>query len=126
MRTLVLCSALLLGLAFTGCGGGSGGQPDGVGNTCAEDADCVTGTCYLGPGGGYCTTECENEGSTEECPVDTICKPIQGGPARCLLVCGSETSCDGDADCADDFCPVGSSCVNVSDSEFDGCEPDPQ
>lgn len=126
MRILFLASCLFLGLGFVGCGGGDG-QPDGVGNVCEEDADCMTGNCYLGPGGGYCTTECDNEGATdEECPVDTICKPIQGGPARCLLICGSETSCDGADNCADDFCPDGSGCVNVSDSEFDGCEPDPQ
>jgi hypothetical protein len=107
------------------CGGcGSDSNPSGVGNHCEKDADCKIGACYLGPGGGYCTTECMTEGSTSECPVDTICKPIQGGARRCLLVCGSESSC-GEATCDADFCPSGSSCASVSNSTSRGCEPNP-
>jgi hypothetical protein len=96
----------------------------GVGNHCARDADCPTGTCYLGPGGGYCTVPCSDEGDTAACPVDTVCKPIQGGPARCLLICGSSSTC-GETSCGDGYCPTGSSCVSVSDTSARACEPLP-
>ena len=101
------------------------GNPSGVGNHCDNDADCQTGDCYLGPGGGYCTTACTNEGSTAQCPVDTVCKPIQGGAARCLLVCGSESACYGQTECKERWCPSGSSCVSVANADLWGCEPDP-
>lgn len=101
------------------------GHADGIGNYCESDADCETGECYIGPGGGYCTTECANEGSVDECPEDTVCKPIQGGARRCLLICGSESACDGHDDCDVEHCPDGSSCVNVSNTDHLACEPDP-
>ena len=128
MTARALVSAVLLANLALSCGddrNGGSGHVDGIGNDCASDDDCETGECYLGPGGGYCTTECVNEGSTDQCPADTVCKPIQGGPARCLLICGSATACDVDMDCADDYCPDGSSCVNVSQTEHLACEPDP-
>lgn len=115
--TLFIVAAFSLGLS---CGDGS----DGVGNSCEEDDDCDTGTCYVGPGGGYCTAPCENEGSVDGCPEDTVCKPIQGGPARCLLVCGSDSACE-DGACEDDECPSGSSCTDISDSDARACEPNP-
>ncbi len=100
-------------------------NPEGIGNACDSDDDCDTDDCYLGPGGGYCTTECQDEGSTGQCPFDTVCKPIQGGPSRCLLVCGSESACDGIDRCSDDYCPDGSSCVSVDSTDLRACEPDP-
>ncbi|MFB6375785.1 MAG: hypothetical protein ABEN55_22340, partial [Bradymonadaceae bacterium] len=100
--------------------------PSGVGNACESDEDCETGNCYQGPGGGYCTTECSGEGNRDECPVDTVCKPIQGGSARCLLVCGSTSACDDTGDCGDAECPSGSSCVTVSNTDRRACEPKPQ
>ena len=100
------------------------GNPDGIGNYCEKDQDCPSGTCYLGPGGGYCTSPCSKEGDTSECPADTVCKPIQGGPARCLLICGSSSSCD-ESHCPDEHCPSGSSCVSVSDTSARACEPNP-
>lgn len=100
-------------------------HPDGIGNACDADDDCETGECYLGPGGGYCTTDCSNEGSVDECPEDTVCKPIQGGARRCLLICGSESACDGHDDCDVEHCPDGSSCVDVGGTDHLGCEPDP-
>ena len=103
----------------------SGEHPDGIGNYCEADEDCETGECYLGPGGGYCTTECEDEGSVDQCPADTVCKPIQGGPARCLLICGSESACDGVEDCDLEYCPDGSGCVTVSETDHLACEPNP-
>ena len=115
--------------SLLGCGDddddGGAGHPQGVGNYCERDADCPTGECYLGPGGGYCTAECEDEGDTSACPADTVCKPIQGGPARCLLICGSDTSCADLDRCDDQYCPNGSSCVDISNSDFAGCEPNP-
>jgi hypothetical protein len=122
MRILIAAFACI-GFCFAACGDDD--NPGGVGNACVADADCDTDECYIGPGGGYCTTECENEGSTSECPVDTVCKPIQGGARRCLLICGSATSCGGADDCAPAFCPGGSSCVSISNSQFSACEPDP-
>jgi hypothetical protein len=118
MRTIV-CGASLFLLLFFGCGHSSG-----VGNACSEDRDCATGTCYVGPGGGYCTSPCSEEGDVSECPTDTVCKPIQGGDRRCLLVCGSESACDG-GECRDDFCPEGSSCIDVGNTDLRACEPNP-
>lgn len=123
MRT-TLIAVFACALLAWGCSDDSG-HPQGIGNACAEDADCATGTCYLGPGGGYCTSVCKNEGSTAECPVDTVCKPIQGGARRCLLVCGSDHYCPAGFDCDPSWCPDGSSCVTVSDTTLKGCEPDP-
>ena len=40
------------------------GHELGVGNKCEGDDDSETGTCYLGPGGGYCTSLCTDEGDT--------------------------------------------------------------
>lgn len=125
--TLVLAFlAPIAVLASPACEDDNDGHPDGIGNYCEADDDCSTGECYLGPGGGYCTTECANEGSVDECPEDTVCKPIQGGARRCLLVCGSESACDTLEDCQDDYCPSGSSCVSVGDTDLRGCEPDPK
>jgi hypothetical protein len=100
------------------------GHPQGVGNHCDHDPDCPTGTCYIGPGGGYCTSPCSDEGSTDQCPLDTVCKPIQGGATRCLLICGSSSTC-GEKDCPDAYCPSGSSCVSVSGTSSLACEPNP-
>lgn len=61
---------------------GGSGNPSGVGNSCTKNEDCSTNNRYLGPGGGYCATTCSDEGSTSQCPLDTICKPIQGGARR--------------------------------------------
>ena len=125
-RGLVV-TLVVAGLAFgPSCGSGGPGHPEGVGNACDEDRDCPTGTCYLGPGGGYCTAPCTDEGSTDQCPIDTVCKPIQGGARRCLLVCGTEHYCPPGVDCYDDWCPLGSSCVTVSHTTLRGCEPDPR
>lgn len=116
MQKFLVMAALCLGV--TACSG------TGVGNRCNVDDDCETGTCYVGPGGGYCTTPCENEGSTAECPQDTVCKPIQGGPRRCLLICGSESACR-DGACEESTCPDGSSCVAIGNTEVRACEPNP-
>ena len=137
VATTLVATTLLgaaLGLALVACGGSDDGvrvggpaNPSGVGNRCERDADCANGTCYLGPGGGYCTTPCSDEGSEAQCPLDTVCKPIQGGPRRCLLICGSASSCpDGREGCGDDFCPSGSSCVSVSETSARACEPEPR
>jgi hypothetical protein len=126
----VVLAALLLAppaLFAPGCGDDDDddGNPAGVGNYCERNEDCMTGECYLGPGGGYCTSPCDDEGSLSQCPEDTLCKPIQGGPRRCLLICGSVSACDGLDRCDDEFCPQGSSCVSVSNTDRKGCEPDP-
>lgn len=114
----------------TACGGsdstagGASGNPSGVGNSCTRNEDCATKNCYLGKGGGYCTTTCSDEGSSAECPLDTVCKPIQGGARRCLLVCGSASACR-ETTCAKDYCPSGSACVSVSQTTAKACEPEP-
>jgi len=108
---------------FTGLSCGDD-DSSGVGNFCESDDDCETDNCFLGPGGGYCTAPCQGEGSVDDCPEDTVCKPIQGGPARCLLICGSDSAC-ADGDCEDDECPSGSGCVSVDGTEARACEPDP-
>jgi hypothetical protein len=113
---------LFAALLLLGLGACSSGND--VGNSCDVDEDCRTGTCYVGPGGGYCTTPCETEGDTAACPTDTVCKPIQGGARRCLLVCGSQSSC-GHSSCPDGHCPSGSSCVSVGNTQLRACEPSP-
>jgi hypothetical protein len=117
-----------VGLAMSAaCGGDDNAgplNPAGVGNHCAKNEDCATLNCYLGRAGGYCTSACASEGDTSQCPLDTVCKPIQGGPARCLLVCGSASTC-GERTCPDAFCPIGSSCVSVSGTSLRACEPEP-
>lgn len=100
----------LLLLLVMACGG-----PDSedVGSSCDDDDDCAFGECYTESEPGYCTAECESEGSTDECPEDTVCKKIEGGPARCLLICED-----------DDHCPDNSECNDVPDSDgLRGCEP---
>jgi hypothetical protein len=117
-------AVILFCLATATCG--SDDNPAGVGNRCAKDDDCQTKVCYLGPGGGYCTAPCEREGDTSACPRDTVCKPIQGGPRRCLLICGSASTC-GQAACDKDFCPTGSSCVAIANTTTTrACEPSPR
>jgi hypothetical protein len=116
-----MVAVLLLG----GCGDDGPTHPEGIGNACTENDQCPTNNCYLGPAGGYCTALCFDEGSTAQCPVDTVCKPIQGGATRCLLICGSSHYCPEGFDCDPQWCPEGSSCVDVSNSEFRGCEPNP-
>ena len=102
-----------IALAHAGCSDDDDGNPSGVGNYCLDDEDCVLGTCFLRNGFGYCASPCEDEGSTSQCPPDSVCKPIQGGERRCLLVCGSESACRDRDDCGDSYCPAGSSCVDV-------------
>ena len=70
-------------LLTSACGDDGPLHPEGVGNACTEDADCPTNNCYLGPAGGYCTATCQDEGSTDQCPVDTVCKPA--GPLRRIM-----------------------------------------
>ncbi|MGM0557877.1 MAG: hypothetical protein ACQEVA_15940 [Myxococcota bacterium] len=123
IRAILLLIASCGLLVLSACG--DEGNPSEVGNACETDDDCETGNCYVGPGGGYCTTSCDSEGSTDQCPEDTVCKPIQGGPARCLLVCGSESACDDNGECGENECPSGSSCVDISDTDLRACEPDP-
>ena len=114
------------GTSGTPGAGASAANPEGVGDACSSDDDCRTGECYVGPDAGYCTTACTMEGSTSECPPDTVCKPIHGDPARCLLVCGSDSACSEDGECPDEACPDGSQCVTVADTSLRACEPNPK
>jgi hypothetical protein len=95
-----------------------------VGARCERDTDCRTGLCYVTRAGGYCTAACEAEGDTAACPRSSVCKPIQGGFIRCLLICGTTAACEG-TDCPMDFCPTGSSCAPVANSMLKACEPSP-
>jgi hypothetical protein len=121
----VLMAMVLVGVVGFACGDDDDEHPQGIGNHCEKDDDCPTKVCYLGAGGGYCTSPCATEGDTGACPVDTVCKPIQGGQRRCLLVCGSDSTCDEDS-CPALFCPTGSSCVSVSNTQLKACEPSPR
>jgi hypothetical protein len=124
-RPVALLAALWVAAAGCSDDDANFASATGVGNHCRTDGDCRTGECYLGPGGGYCTTLCDVEGDTAPCPLDTVCKPIQGGPRRCLLICGSDTSCGELQDCGAAHCPEGSSCVEVGDTHHQACEPIP-
>jgi hypothetical protein len=42
-----------------------------------------------------------------------------------LLICGSDSACRNNNECGRDYCPSGSSCIDVSSSDFSGCEPSP-
>lgn len=126
---LATVALALTGVTITssGCGDDDdeGGNPAGVGNHCDSNDDCRAGAeCYLGPGGGYCTTPCDLEGDTSACPADTVCKPIQGGPRRCLLICGSDSTCP-EPPCQERYCPSGSSCTDISGTDLTACEPNP-
>ena len=129
-RTLYLGVGLLLTLAsaLAGCEDDDDDDrlnPSGVGNRCARDADCETGGCFVRDGFGYCTKACNREGDTTECPLDSVCKPIQGGERRCLLICGSDTACGLLDRCERESCPAGSSCVGVANTTELACEPKP-
>ena len=132
LRPGSLASALVALFLAVGTHAGCGddddqprGNPSGVGNVCARDSDCETGKCFLRRAFGYCTKSCDREGDTAECPPDSVCKPIQGGERRCLLVCGSQTACASLDSCRPDYCPDGSSCVGVSNTDVLACEPEP-
>lgn len=122
------CVVLVVASAFAGCDddGDDRSNPSGVGNRCASDEDCETGTCFIRGDFGYCTKPCTVEGDTSECPPDSICKPIQGGERRCLLICGSETACGPLERCDRDYCPEGSSCGSVASTSLLACEPTPE
>lgn len=83
-----------------------------TGAECDDDGDCETGLCFTDSNPGYCTSLCLSEGSTEECPANTVCKPIQGGQLSCILICEEQS-----------HCPDNSDCNNVSDTDLMGCEP---
>ena len=126
--TWTLAFALLVPLGCGGSdgdGGDDGNNPANVGNYCESDDDCETDRCYQGPAGGYCTSKCSDEGATENCPEDTVCKPIQGQETRCLLICGSDSACDDSGACGEMECPDGSSCVDISGTDARACEPNP-
>lgn len=131
MTKTFFLGAAFIAIVVVACGdddannGSATGNAAGVGNYCVKNEDCPTNNCYLGPGGGYCTTTCADEGSVDQCPIDTVCKPIQGGARRCLLICGSKSTCDAPAGCDTNFCPSGSSCVSVSQTTNKACEPAP-
>jgi hypothetical protein len=73
--------------------------PGDVGSPCDGDEDCVFGECYTGSSPGYCTAECEDEGSTSQCPEGSVCKRIEGGPASCLVICVEDRECPGNSEC---------------------------
>ena len=123
MRRITIAVFTLL--IVNACGDDEPLHPEGIGNACTKNADCPTNNCYIGPAGGYCTATCQDEGNTAQCPVDTVCKPIQGGARRCLLVCGSKHYCPEGVQCEGEWCPAGSSCTDISNSTLKGCEPKP-
>ena len=99
---------LVLLVALAGCR-----ASEDIGNSCDDDDDCSFGECFTDSDPGYCTALCETEGSTSECPEDTVCKNIQGGPSRCILSCTEDQACPSNSECND---------VPSSDGEK-GCEP---
>src|SRR5687767_14470346 len=72
-----------------------------VGNACDDDDDCSFGECFTDSDPGYCTALCETEGSVSECPENTVCKNIQGGPSRCILSCTEDQACPSNSECND-------------------------
>ncbi|MBI2897161.1 MAG: trypsin-like serine protease [Deltaproteobacteria bacterium] len=85
--------------------------PRGLGEPCAENADCESGACANLPGDRYCTTAC-----TTDCPAGYHCEGgacLRGDPG----VDGEP--CAGDAECASGLCaawPEATSCSST-------CEP---
>ncbi len=121
-----LCATVLLGAVAgaVGCGGsssdglddGSDGDPDffcrenprecegDIGGGCADDADCLDGTCCEDKncGGGMCTLRCDDD---RDCPDSMLCEH-----SVCFFIC------DRDADCGE-----GQRCEHKSTiCEYDG------
>jgi hypothetical protein len=87
----------------------------GWGELCDEDADCMSGVCYIPPGmtEGTCSQEC-----TFDCPDGYACQTVsQGGFDRRICVLAEETFCDTcntDEDCGDDS----DACVQLTAGKF--------
>lgn len=111
-RTAATPLALLFAISLAGMVGLAAGCADDVAGTCDSDSDCSTDLCYTQSDPGYCTSECEDEGSRNQCPDDTVCKRVEGGDPLCILICDS-----------DDDCPDNSDCNQVSDADVKACEP---
>jgi hypothetical protein len=93
----------------------------GVGESCADNADCATGlTCITSLKGGYCgIQDCTLD---TDCPADSLCVKHGDGKNYCFRTCAAETDChfcrqsDVLATCADNAVfavdgTVGSVCV---------------
>lgn len=73
--------------------------PGRVGDACEVGADCATARCSVATHGGYCTALCWDEGSTWQCPSESVCKRIKGFAHQCLRVCRRRTDCQAEARC---------------------------
>ncbi|MFT5432690.1 MAG: hypothetical protein ACI9OJ_003392, partial [Myxococcota bacterium] len=94
----------------------------GFGEACEGNADCETGWCVEGPGGGVCTQTC-----FEECPSNWFCKGVTntGGdltflcvpkPVSACLPCSTNDDCPGEDDQCVDVPPEGGHCLPRCDS----------
>lgn len=85
-----------------------------IGDHCAADKDCESGTCLTetntGWPSGYCTSPCNGP---NDCTGDTLCVSInQAGDSYCLA------TCLGNGDCSD-----GNACYTVSQNGDSACAP---
>lgn len=94
-----LCAVLALALAVV-LPAACSGTPPNVGSSCSAAGGCDTGlSCDNSVDGGYCTTGCITPGSTSECPEQSVCDSIGGGPKECLRLCTGQADCRADLQC---------------------------
>jgi len=76
------------------------GTPPNVGATCTASEGCDPGLqCDATADGGYCTTGCSTQGSTSECPDQSVCDSFAGGPKECFRICTVQADCRADQEC---------------------------
>ncbi|MFT7624257.1 MAG: hypothetical protein ACI9WU_003444, partial [Myxococcota bacterium] len=107
------------GACFGDQGGGDtgGGQGLGVGDTCEDSGQCISGQCVsVGGGAAFCTDTC---GNTADCPCGMKCQELQGGQVLCIpgepVAClGEGEACSSAGQCANNSCVDGSCATTCS------------
>jgi len=88
-RTLIALSFLTL----AGCNAITIGLPCEKRDDCAPSQDCFPAV------GGFCSKGCVTEGSTQECPQDTVCTFLGGTSLGCSPYCAVDSDCRVNYEC---------------------------
>jgi len=65
--------------------------PAEVGQSCHNDAECISGTCSLTDQGGFCTARCD----AQTCPAEMQCVPVNGASWCVPSVAGGSATSSG-------------------------------